>query len=138
MSKKSKKLKETKLYQFLLGKTGVLSKLADTVTDQGIFGVIKDLVTDDPKLAQEDKDIALKMLEMDIAEMDAVTQRWKSDMMSDSILSKNIRPLILIFFTLVYATGFFLEYELDLITNLMLLLFGAYFGGRSFEKVNKL
>jgi len=78
------------------------------------------------------------MLEMDIAEMDAVTQRWKSDMMSDSILSKNIRPLILIFFTLVYATGFFLEYELDLITNLMLLLFGAYFGGRSFEKVNKL
>lgn len=138
MSKKRKKLKETKLYQFLLGKTGVLSKLADTVTDQGIFGVIKDLVTDDPKLAQEDKDIALKMLEMDIAEMDAVTQRWKSDMMSDSILSKNIRPLILIFFTLVYATGFFLEYELDLITNLMLLLFGAYFGGRSFEKVNKL
>ena len=138
MSKKRKKLKETKLYQFLLGKTGVLSKLADTVTDQGSFGVIKDLVTDDPKLAQEDKDIALKMLEMDIAEMDAVTQRWKSDMMSDSILSKNIRPLILIFFTLVYATGFFLEYELDLITNLMLLLFGAYFGGRSFEKVNKL
>ena len=138
MSKKRKKLKETKLYQFLLGKTGVLSKLADTVIDQGIFGVIKDLVTDDPKLAQEDKDIALKMLEMDIAEMDAVTQRWKSDMMSDSILSKNIRPLILIFFTLVYATGFFLEYELDLITNLMLLLFGAYFGGRSFEKVNKL
>ena len=138
MSKKRKKLKETKLYQFLLGKTGVLSKLADTVTDQGIFGVIKDLVTDDPKLAQEDKDIALKMLEMDIAEMDAVTQRWKSDMMSDSILSKNIRPLILIFFTLVYATGFFLEYELDLITNLMLLLIGAYFGGRSFEKVNKL
>ena len=138
MSKKRKKLKETKLYQFLLGKTGVLSKLADTVTDQGIFGVIKALVTDDPKLAQEDKDIALKMLEMDIAEMDAVTQRWKSDMMSDSILSKNIRPLILIFFTLVYATGFFLEYELDLITNLMLLLFGAYFGGRSFENVNKL
>ena len=138
MSKKRKKLKETKLYQFLLGKTGVLSKLADTVTDQGIFGVIKDLVTDDPKLAQEDKDIALKMLEMDMAEMDAVTQRWKSDMMSDSILSKNIRPVILIFFTLVYATGFFLEYELDLITNLMLLLFGAYFGGRSFEKVNKL
>jgi hypothetical protein len=45
-----------------------------------------------------------------------------------------VRPLTLIFITLVYTAGFFLEYELDNINQILLLIIGAYFGGRSFEK----
>ncbi len=74
------------------------------------------------------------MLEIDIVEIESVTRRWEADAMSDSWLSKNVRPLTLIFITFVYTVGFFLEYELDNINQILLLIIGAYFGGRSFEK----
>lgn len=136
--KNKKKFKETKLGQFLLGKSGVFQTVADTIPSTGFLGVLKQLIVKDDTLAQKDKDIALEMLRFDMAEMDAVTRRWESDNLSDSWLSKNVRPMTLVFFTLVYAIGFFLEYNLDIINQLMLLLYGAYFGGRSFEKINKL
>ena len=69
-----------------------------------------------------------------MAEMEAVTRRWEADAKSDSWLSKNVRPLTLIFITFVYTIGFFLKYELDNINQILLLIIGAYFGGRSFEK----
>lgn len=112
--------------------------VADTIPSTGFLGVLKQLIVKDDTLAQKDKDIALEMLKYDMSEMEAVTRRWESDNLSDSWLSKNVRPMTLVFFTLVYAIGFFLEYNLDIINQLMLLLYGAYFGGRSFEKINKL
>lgn len=78
------------------------------------------------------------MLKLEEAEMLAVTSRWEADAMSDSWLSKNVRPLTLVFLTLVYTAGFFLDYELDNINQILLLIIGAYFGGRSFEKARKL
>ena len=74
---------------------------------------------------------------MDMAEMEAVTRRWEADAKSGSWLSSNVRPLTLIFITIVYTAGFFLEYELDNINQILLLIIGAYFGGRSFEKTRK-
>ena len=136
--KNKKKFKETKLGQFLLGKSGVFQTVADTIPSTGFLGVLKQLIVKDDTLAQKDKDIALEMLKYDMSEMEAVTRRWESDNLSDSWLSKNVRPMTLVFFTLVYSIGFFLEYNLDIINQLMLLLYGAYFGGRSFEKINKL
>ena len=133
-----KKFKETKLGQFLLGKSGVFQTVAESIPNKGFLGVLKQLIVKDDTLAQKDKDIALEMLRFDMAEMDAVTRRWESDNLSDSWLSKNVRPLTLVFLTLVYASGFFLDYNLDIINQLMLLIYGAYFGGRSFEKINKL
>ena len=112
--------------------------VAESIPNKGFLGVLKQLIVKDDTLAQKDKDVALEMLRFDMAEMDAVTRRWESDNLSDSWLSKNVRPMTLVFFTLVYAIGFFLEYNLDIINQLMLLLYGAYFGGRSFEKINKL
>ena len=47
-----------------------------------------------------DKEEALKLLEMDIVEMQEVSKRWSSDMSSDSWLSKNVRPMMLIFLTI--------------------------------------
>lgn len=136
--KNKKKFKETKLGQFLLGKSGVFQTVADTIPSTGFLGVLKQLIVKDDTLAQKDKQIALEMLKFDMAEMDAVTRRWESDNLSDSWLSKNVRPMTLVFLTIVYASGFFLEYNLDIINQLMLLIYGAYFGGRSFEKINKL
>ena len=112
--------------------------LAETIPDKGLLGLVKDLVIKDSELPQQDKDIALKMLDMDLAEMDSVTRRWESDNLSDSYLSKNIRPLSLIFLTLVFAVGFFMKYDLTLITQLLFVIYGAYFGGRSIEKIRKL
>ena len=74
-----------------------------------------------------------------------VTERWKTDMNSDSWLSKNVRPLVLIF--LVASTvlmGFIdagvLAFEvkdnwIDLLQLVLITVIGAYFGGRSIEKV---
>jgi len=96
------------------------------------------LIITDEGLSQQDKDIALKMLNLELAEFESVTRRWEADAMSDSWLSKNVRPLTLIFITLVYTIGFFLEYDLDNINQILLLIIGAYFGGRSFEKSRNL
>tara|TARA_R100000479_G_scaffold119383_1_gene61045 strand:- start:126 stop:545 length:420 start_codon:yes stop_codon:yes gene_type:complete len=132
--KKKKKLKDTKVGKFLLGKTGVLNNLLNVAPDTGIFGVVKDLIQKDDALPPLDKEEALKLLDLDMAEMEAVTRRWEADAKSDSWLSKNVRPLTLIFITFVYTIGFFLKYELDNINQILLLIIGAYFGGRSFEK----
>ena len=96
------------------------------------------MIIQDEGLSQKDKDIALEMLKMEASELEAVTRRWEADAMSDSWLSKNVRPLTLIFLTLVYTVGFFLNYELDNINQILLLIIGAYFGGRSFEKTKNL
>ena len=138
MSKKRKKFKETKLGQFLLGKSGVFQSLAETIPDQGVLGVLKNLILKDDSLPQPDKETALRMLEIELEEMDAVTRRWEADALSDSWLSKNVRPLSLVFLTLVYATGFFFKYDLNIINQLMLLVYGAYFGSRGLEKIRKL
>ena len=133
MSKDKKKFRETKVGQFL-SKTGIVDNLLDVVPDKGILGVVKNILVKDNTLPPVDKEQALKLLEMDIAEMEAVTRRWDADARSGSWLSSNVRPLTLIFITLVYTAGFFLEYELDNINQILLLIIGAYFGGRSFEK----
>ena len=135
MSKDKKKFRETKVGQFL-SKTGIVDNLLDVVPDKGILGVVKNILVKDNTLPPVDKEQALKLLEMDIAEMEAVTRRWEADARSGSWLSSNVRPLTLIFITLVYTAGFFLEYELDNINQILLLIIGAYFGGRSFEKTS--
>ncbi len=138
MSKNRKKFKETKLGQFLLGKSGVFQTLAETIPDAGVLGLVKRLLVEDKGLPPEDKETALKMLQIELEEMDSVTRRWEADLMSDSWLSKNVRPISLVFLTLVYATGFFMEYDLNIINQLMLLVYGAYFGSRGLEKIRKL
>ena len=135
--KKRKKLKETKVGQFLLGKTGILNSLVDLAPDKGVLGLVKNIIQKDNTLPPVDKEQALKLLEMDMAEMEAVTRRWEADAKSGSWLSSNVRPLSLIFMLLVYAVGFFSNYELDVVNQLVMLMVGAYFGGRSFEKTRK-
>jgi len=134
--KKRKPLRETKVGQ-LLANSGLINNLLDVVPDKGVLGLVKNILKKDNTLPPVDKDQALKLLEMDLAEMEAVTRRWEADAQSGSWLSQNVRPMALIFMLLVYAAGFFMKYELDLPTQLLMLMVGAYFGGRSFEKTRK-
>tara|TARA_R100000231_G_scaffold7252_1_gene10237 strand:+ start:240 stop:659 length:420 start_codon:yes stop_codon:yes gene_type:complete len=134
--KKRKPLRETKVGQ-LLAKSGLINNLLDVVPDKGVLGLVKNIIQKDNTLPPVDKDQALKLLEMDLAEMEAVTRRWEADAKSGSWLSQNVRPMALIFMLVVYATGFFFKYELDIVNQLVMLMVGAYFGGRSFEKSRK-
>ena len=134
--KKRKPLRETKVGQ-LLAKSGLINNLLDVVPDKGVLGLVKNIIKKDNTLPPVDREQALKLLEMDLAEMEAVTRRWEADAKSGSWLSQNVRPMALIFMLLVYAAGFFMKYELDLPTQLLMLMVGAYFGGRSFEKTRQ-
>ena len=76
-----------------------------------------------------------------------VTERWKLDMNSDSWLSKNIRPLVLIFLVVCTMLLIFIDAGkinfnvkdsyVDLLQLVLITVIGAYFGGRSLEKVKK-
>jgi hypothetical protein len=95
-------------------------------------------------LPPEDKEKAMKLLEMDIIEMQEVSKRWESDMKSDSWLSKNTRPLSLIFLTismviLIILDSFQWTFTVDtgwveLLKTLLVTVYVAYFGSRGAEK----
>lgn len=76
-----------------------------------------------------------------------VTDRWKTDMNSDSFLSKNVRPMVLIFLVvstvlMVFIDAGVIAFEvkdnwIDLLQLVLITVIGAYFGGRSAEKFKK-
>ena len=80
------------------------------------------------------------------AEQKNVTERWSSDMTSDSWLSKNIRPMSLIaifsgYFTFAMMSAFGYNANqayVTLLGNWGMLIFGAYFGSRSLEKITEI
>ena len=77
-----------------------------------------------------------------------VSERWEQDMNSDSWLSKNIRPLTLIFLVVSTILLIFIDSEMinfkvqdqwiDLLQIILITIIGAYFGGRSYEKIKRL
>ena len=140
-----KKFKETKVGQFLLGKSGVLDSLAEVLPDKGLLGVVKNLIDKDETLPPPDKEMALKLLEQDIVEAQEGSKRWQSDMKSDSWLSKNTRPMSLIFLTIMTIAfiwvdshgyiDFTVEQEwISLLKTLTTTVYVAYFGSRGAEK----
>ena len=76
-----------------------------------------------------------------------ISDRWKDDMNSDSWLSKNVRPMVLIFLIvctmlLIFVDAGFLSFTVedkwtDLLQLTLITVIGAYFGGRSVEKFKK-
>ena len=128
----AKKFKDTKVGKFLAG-SSIVDALGSALPDKGLLAIVKNLIQKQP-MPVEDKEMALRLLDQDITEMQEVTKRWESDLASDNVLSKNVRPLTLIFFSVAYVVGWYLDYSLENITGLLSLIVGAYFGGRSYEK----
>ena len=113
-----KKFKDTKVGSFLKSKGSfLLNTLGDAVPDQGFMGIVKNLLIKDDEMPLEDKETALKLLEMDSIEMQEVSKRWSSDMKSDSWLSKNTRPLTLIYLTVITSLYILLD-ALDIAFNI--------------------
>ena len=144
MSKK--KFHETKVGQFLSqAAPGILGTVGEVLPNNGVLGLVKNLIHKDPALPVEDKEKALKLLEQDMIEMQEVSKRWESDMKSDSWLSKNTRPLSLIFLSVMTIAfiwvdshetlSFTVEQEwIGLLKTLTTTVYVAYFGSRGAEK----
>ena len=132
----AKKFKDTKVGKFLSANgSSIVETLGNALPDKGLLAIVKNLINKQP-MPIKDKEIALRLLDQDIAEMQEVTKRWVSDS-SGNWLTKSVRPLTLIFFSVSYVIGWYLEYSLENITGLLSLIVGAYFGGRSYEKTRK-
>jgi hypothetical protein len=144
--KTKKKFKETKVGIFLKEKAPkILDSIGDILPNNGVYGVVKNLISQDDEIAPKDKELALKLIDQDIAEMNSVSERWHYDMKSDSWLSKNTRPLTLIYLTVcmtlfIVFDSINLLFEMnaawiDLLQTLLVTVYVAYFGSRGAEKV---
>ena len=114
---------------------------------KGVGGVIDEFHTsEEEKLAAEQK-IKELVSSYEIEMEKNITERWKMDMQSDSWLSKNIRPLVLVFLVVSTVLMIFIDAGTinfivedkwtDLLQLVLITVIGAYFGGRSLEKVKK-
>lgn len=126
----------------------LLDKVGDFLPEKGALGIVKNLISSDDKITIEDKEMLLKQLELDAKEYEEISKRWQSDMSSDSWLSKNVRPLTLIYLLVVMTVlviGDSVENTfkvdnvwVDLIKSLLITVVFAYFGSRGVEKYTKI
>jgi len=127
-----------------------MKKLLSLITG----GLIKDVggVIDSLTTTEEERLEAKQKLQelLEKADQDAqsqITERWKLDMQSDSFLSKNIRPLVLIYLTFIFTALSFFDgniggFQVDeayipIFQSLLITVYGAYFVGRTWEKSKK-
>ena len=129
---------------------GILQKVFSSgagklIKDVG--GVLDDLTTSkEEKLAAQHK-IKELISNHELEMQKQVTNRWEADMKSDSWLSKNVRPLVLIFLVVSTVLMIFIDAGAiafnveqkwtDLLQLVLITVIGAYFGGRSLEKTKK-
>ena len=142
-----KKFKDTTVGKLLLGAAKVINPALGEVLE----GVVspKDAIKEITKsgISIEDK-IKLQQLIYDqqAKEIQETTKRWVSDNQTESYLTRNIRPLTLAFLTATLFVYIILDSSLegfkidpnwiDLLSSLLLLVYGGYFGMRSAEKIS--
>ena len=133
---------------------GLLSSIAkgagsllggDAIKDIG--KIVDDLHTSDEEREEAKQKITQILAEAEQAAQAQVTARWEADLKHGSWLSKNIRPITLIFLTAVFVIlsvfdGNFGEFTIGesyvpVYQTLLITVYGAYFAGRSIEKVRK-
>tara|TARA_B100001123_G_scaffold432511_1_gene555701 strand:- start:699 stop:1085 length:387 start_codon:yes stop_codon:yes gene_type:complete len=114
---------------------------------KGVGGVIDNLHTSKEEKLEAERKIKEIIANYEVEMEKNITSRWEADLKSDSWLSKNVRPLTLIFLIvctmlLIFIDAGALEFEVksswvDLLQLVLITVIGAYFGGRSLEKVKK-
>ena len=114
---------------------------------KGVGGVIDNLHTSKEEKLEAERKIKELMANYEIEMEKNITSRWEADLKSDSWLSKNVRPLVMIFLIvctmlLIFIDAGALNFEVksswvDLLQLVLITVIGAYFGGRSLEKVKK-
>ena len=114
---------------------------------KGVGGVIDSLHTSKEEKLEAERKIKEIIANHEIEMEKNITSRWEADLKSDSWLSKNVRPLVLVFLIvctmlLIFIDAGALNFEVksswvDLLQLVLITVIGAYFGGRSLEKVKK-
>ena len=114
---------------------------------ESVGGVLDNLSTSKEEKLEAKRKIKELMVNHQVEVEKNVSERWKADMSSDSWLSKNVRPLVLVFFIvctmlLVFIDSGSITFQVDekwksVIEITMITIIGAYFGGRSVEKLKK-
>lgn len=128
-----KKFKDTKVGQFLLEK--IPNVVGSIAGDTAVGSVIQAIISGSD-MSEEDKELALKKLELERTEMDGITKRWVADSKSTSWLAQNVRPLTLAFLTIAFVVGWSLQLEeLETVKDLLQIVFIGYFGSRGAEKI---
>ena len=114
---------------------------------KSVGGVIDNLTTSKEEKLEAERKIQTLIANHEVEMEKNITERWKMDMQSDSWLSKNIRPLVLVFLVVSTVLMIFIDAGTinfvvedkwtDLLQLVLITVIGAYFGGRSLEKVKK-
>jgi len=114
---------------------------------KGVGGVIDNLHTSKEEKLEAERKIQTLIANHEVEMEKNITDRWTMDMKSDSWLSKNIRPLVLVFLVVSTVLMIFIDAGTinfvvedkwtDLLQLVLITVIGAYFGGRSLEKVKK-
>jgi len=114
---------------------------------KGVGGVLDNLITSKDEKLEAQQKIKELIANYEIEMEKTVTDRWKADMNSDSWLSKNVRPMVLIFLVVSTVLMIFIDAGTisflvedkwtDLLQIVLITVIGAYFGGRSLEKRKK-
>ena len=122
--------------------SGGASKLVDSVGS-----VLDNIITTKDEKLEAKRKLKEVILSHEAQMEKNITDRWSADMNSDSWLSKNVRPLVLIFLVVSTVLMIFIdagtiqfiveEKWTDLLQLVLITVIGAYFGGRSLEKRNK-
>ena len=113
----------------------------------GVGGVLDNLTTTKEEKLKAQRKIQELVSDYETKMEQNITDRWKADMNSDSWLSKNVRPLVLIFLVVSTVLMIFIDagtiaFEVeakwtDLLQLVLITVIGAYFGGRTMEKRKK-
>ena len=114
---------------------------------EGVGGVIDNLHTSEEEKLEANQKIKELVSNYEVEMEKTITDRWKSDMASDSWMSKNVRPMVLIFLVVSTVLMIFIDAGAisfnveakwtDLLQLVLITVIGAYFGGRSLEKTKK-
>ena len=114
---------------------------------KGVGGVLDNLATTKGEKLEAKRKIQELVSNYETKMEQNITDRWKADMNSDSWLSKNVRPLVLIFLVVSTVLMIFIDagtiaFEVeakwtDLLQLVLITVIGAYFGGRTMEKRKK-
>ena len=126
-----------KIIQWLSG--GVIKEIGN---------VIDKLTTTEEERLEVKKQIQQILEDADTKAQLEVSKRWEADMKSDSFLSKNIRPMILIYLTVIFTSLAFFDGNIGEFTlakeyipifqTLLVTVYGAYFVGRTWEKAKSI
>tara|TARA_R100001224_G_scaffold78226_2_gene48580 strand:- start:2147 stop:2602 length:456 start_codon:yes stop_codon:yes gene_type:complete len=146
MSKPKKKFAESTVGKLIFGAASIVNPTLGNVL-KGVTSP-KDAIAEigKAKIAPQDKIRLQQMLfEQQSKEMQEISTRWVADSKSDSWLSRNVRPMVLIFLVvssviMVFIDAGWINFEISqsnqaLLTTSLTVTLGAYFGGRSFEKI---